>query len=285
MHATINTPGLDVTLSEINPVLAQSWLDRGGLNRGLKPTYVLALAAAIRRGEWKLTGDTIKLDSQGRVRDGQHRLQAVIESGIPITTLVVRNVPDDAFDVMDTGRSRNITDVLHIHGYPNRNELGTTVRNLITYEATGRISIETRVSKTLVSPISSLEYLEKYPGLLDTINEAMAVRKASIPGGVGLWAALLEIFKRIDNPAADTFWDKLIEGQGLSRGDGILVLRNKLLSDRNLWVQATRRDREALAGAIIKTWNAWRRKETVTDWRVLRYLNSSNRPEAFPVPV
>src|SRR4030095_4066006 len=75
------------------------------------------LVMAIEMGEWQLTGDSIKLDDEGRVRDGQHRLEAIYRSNTPVQALVVRNVTEAAFDVIDTGKTRNASDVLAIHGH------------------------------------------------------------------------------------------------------------------------------------------------------------------------
>ena len=65
------------------------------------------MTATIQRGEWQLTGEAIKLDDEGRVRDGQNRLHAIVQAGTPVRSVVARGVSEDAFDVMDTGRSRN----------------------------------------------------------------------------------------------------------------------------------------------------------------------------------
>src|SRR6266540_4297318 len=106
-------PGLDLEIMTITPELAQEWLDRGGTNRKTTRRRIEAMTAAIQRGEWQLTGEAIKLYHEGRVRDGQNRLHAIVEAGIPVRSVVARGVSEDAFDVMDTGRSRNAADVLH----------------------------------------------------------------------------------------------------------------------------------------------------------------------------
>ena len=65
-----------------------------------------------------LEGDLVKpstLDDAGRVRDGQNRLHAIVPAGIPLRPVVARGVSEDAFEVMDTGRSSNAADGLHIH--------------------------------------------------------------------------------------------------------------------------------------------------------------------------
>src|SRR3982074_1534378 len=114
---------LDLEIMTITPELAQEWLDRGGNNRKVTRRRIETMSAAIQRGEWQLTGEAIKLDDEGRLRDGQHRLHAIVQAGIPVRSVVARGVSEDAFDVMDTGRSRNAADVLHIHGYPSQNAL------------------------------------------------------------------------------------------------------------------------------------------------------------------
>src|SRR5439155_18773761 len=78
---------LDLEIMTITPELAKEWLDRGGTNRKVTRRRVEAMTAAIQRGEWQLTGEAIKLDDEGRVRDGQNRLQAIARAGIPVRTV------------------------------------------------------------------------------------------------------------------------------------------------------------------------------------------------------
>src|SRR5438874_7324620 len=91
---------LDLEVMTITPELAQEWLDRGGTNRKITRRRIEALAAAIERGEWRLTGEAIKLDDEGRVRDEQNRLHAIVQAGIPVRSVVARGVSEDAFDVI-----------------------------------------------------------------------------------------------------------------------------------------------------------------------------------------
>jgi hypothetical protein len=113
---------------------------------------------------------------------------------------------------------------------------------------------------------------------------AMAVRKVSLPGGVGLWAALFEIFYRISPDDQAEFTHKLISGENLQPGDPILVLRNHLLSYKAEWATSSRRDRERLAAAVVKSWSAWRAHQTINNWTALRWHNDNRRGETFPVP-
>jgi hypothetical protein len=80
-------PHLDLEIVTITPDPAQDWLDRGGTNRKITRRHIEAMTAAIRRGEWQLTGEAIKLDGEGRVRNGQNRLHAIVEAGILVSRL------------------------------------------------------------------------------------------------------------------------------------------------------------------------------------------------------
>ena len=100
--APVREPDLDLEIMTITPELAQEWLDRGGTNRKSTRRRIEAMTAAIQRGEWQLTGEAIKLDNEGRVRDGQNRLHPIVQVGIPVRSVVAHSVNEDAFDVMDT---------------------------------------------------------------------------------------------------------------------------------------------------------------------------------------
>ncbi len=49
-------------------------------------------ANAMKSGEWKYNGESIKVCTDGSLLDGQHRLEACIESGVTFDTLLVTNL-------------------------------------------------------------------------------------------------------------------------------------------------------------------------------------------------
>ena len=280
--------GLQVSVKpeRITPALAREWLERGGENRRLNQKRVGVLVAAIRRGEWRLTGDTIKLDQDGKVRDGQHRLAAIAEAGHTVETLVVRNVQEEAFEVMDTGKARSIPDILYLSGFKDTNVLAATVRNLVLWEQTGRLIVTTRESgEWLTSPVY-LDYLRKHADVIEGVKVGELVRKFLV-GGPGLWSALFVLFARVDKEKADDFAYKLANGEGLERGNPILVLRNRLLaglSTERAYFTTASNEKEALAAAVIKAWNAFRKGEPITAWSQLHWYNIGRRAEPFPRP-
>src|SRR5207249_1006860 len=77
---------------------------------------------------------------------------------------------EDAFDVMDTGRSRNAADVLGIHGYPSQNAVAAAARGLMFIERYGRVFPSQRDSHLYVTPVTTLQYVKEHPEIIDGVH-------------------------------------------------------------------------------------------------------------------
>ncbi len=106
-------------LETIDREKAQQYIAKNVGNRPVSRPHLNQLISRQQRAEWKTNGDSIRFDSNGDLRDGQHRLHMVMLTGIPIEAVVIRGVDPDAFVTMDTGKNRTITDVLAIRKEPN----------------------------------------------------------------------------------------------------------------------------------------------------------------------
>lgn len=84
-------------------------------NRKLRPSVVKALANDIKTGDWKVTHQGLAISTSGVLLDGQHRLQAIIQSGVPADLAVIYGCPDESFDVIDSGLSRSVADRLMVN--------------------------------------------------------------------------------------------------------------------------------------------------------------------------
>lgn len=98
----------------VTPDQARDWLHMNGRNRVLRRTLVRQLEAAIRRGEWKMTHQPIALDREGVLLDGQHRLHAILLSGVACRSLVAFDAERETFDCIDIGAKRSLGDVLSL---------------------------------------------------------------------------------------------------------------------------------------------------------------------------
>jgi len=97
---------------KISPEIAEEWLATSPGNRPIRDWYVKLLAAAMRRGEWRVSSQGVGFDIHGRLRDAHHRLLACVQSGVTIESVVVFGLSEDAYQVMDTGLKRRYADLL-----------------------------------------------------------------------------------------------------------------------------------------------------------------------------
>ena len=105
-----------VEVVQMTPEWAAKLLLSNTSNRGLSKTRSKTFAKQIEKGKWRKTGQGISVAKNGRLLDGQTRLNAVVQSGISTTMVVAWNCDEDSFSVFDTGRARSATDVLKIAG-------------------------------------------------------------------------------------------------------------------------------------------------------------------------
>lgn len=98
----------------ITPEIAKELLATSPGNRQLRVGYVDNLAGAMKRGEWRVTSQGIGIDVNGRLRDAHHRLNACIKSGASFQSLVVLGMPENAYEVTDTGINRTLADRMDV---------------------------------------------------------------------------------------------------------------------------------------------------------------------------
>jgi hypothetical protein len=107
----VSNPPLWVSNIElITPNLAEALLETNENNRNLRKSVVERYASIMTLGDWLLTPEPIVIADTGRLLNGQHRLNAVIKSGVNVRMFVVRNVSEQAFSAIDRGVSRTFSD-------------------------------------------------------------------------------------------------------------------------------------------------------------------------------
>ena len=112
MLQTMTKPEMTTTSMWITPDIAAEFLRGNTDNRRIRPVYVRQLADIIRRGEWMHTHQGIAFAADGHLLDGQHRLSAIVASGIAVRMTVSRNCDPATFIVLDAGLKRQMTDHL-----------------------------------------------------------------------------------------------------------------------------------------------------------------------------
>lgn len=94
----------------VTPETAKAWMTRNTNNyRKIYPDTVHSYARIMKQGLWRNNGQAIVFDEDGALKDGQHRLLAVIESGESVLMTVVHGVSRD-IKTWDEGKTRHDID-------------------------------------------------------------------------------------------------------------------------------------------------------------------------------
>lgn len=100
----------------VTPALAEEWLNRNDANRHLRRGVVEQYAADMRAGAWGHCTAPLVFYTDGNVADGQHRLWAVVDSGIPQDFYIVTGLSRADGLNIDTGAARTVVDAGKISG-------------------------------------------------------------------------------------------------------------------------------------------------------------------------
>ena len=104
---------MEMSYEFITPEIAQALLETNTENRKLSRGTVQAYSQDILAGNWdENVGVAISIDENGILRDGQHRLSAIVQTGIGIHTWICRNVSSDG--IYDNNRKRSNADQISI---------------------------------------------------------------------------------------------------------------------------------------------------------------------------
>lgn len=110
---------MDVRIETITPAKAKEYLSHNMVNRLLNKARVDAYARTMKSGNWQLNGEAIRFNKNGELIDGQHRLNAIIKAGIPVSIVIMTDI-DNAVSIYDRGRNRSVSDALIIEGMDKR---------------------------------------------------------------------------------------------------------------------------------------------------------------------
>ena len=107
---------LETVVEKITPAKAKEYLKKNTDNyRKLSRATVTRYAEAMKAGRWELNGEPIVFAESGILKDGQHRLAAIIRSGMTIETNVSRGVSDKV-TIYNTGKKRTNVDIANARG-------------------------------------------------------------------------------------------------------------------------------------------------------------------------
>jgi hypothetical protein len=110
----------------VTPEMAKNWLEKNQ-NRKKRLSTITHYLHMILRGQWHTHHQGVAFDVDGWLRDGQHRLSAIEQSGKSMWLLVTINISREAVMVLDIQAKRTDSDALNLMGVQDVNHTSVAV--------------------------------------------------------------------------------------------------------------------------------------------------------------
>lgn len=248
-------PKMKVEKVYITPGKAETLLRNNIKNRCITSRSLQRIVNQMKNGEWQEdTGETIKIASDGTLLDGQHRLTALIETGKSFNFLVISDLPNKAFEVIDTGKARNAGDALKILGVKNYYALSALIRQYLYLKAE---KILNKQNDAVVTTSKIVECYNERNNYWNNISKRahylyVAAQKILTQSFIGGWYSYLSEFFQDET---ELFFQKLCSGINiLDDKDPIKILRDELYQNKISDKKITVSYKNAI---LIVTWNSY----------------------------
>jgi hypothetical protein len=259
-------------LVDLTPEMAKTMLVGNVRNRPMRRVYVERLADAMKRGEWTMNGEPIQIAHDGTVLNGQHRLNAVVESGVTIPVLIVSDLPVEALRTVDTGTRRTLSDVLALRGETDTTNLATALGLLHRYRNGARMD---QAGRTAPTPQEALALLDREPGLRVALRTARKLHRRNHMRQ-GVMAVLSYLFDEAYPGEGTRFFEALGTSDNKS-GSPLRALQSILERERT--DRTYRLPAYSRCAMTIKSFNAWRDDTPIA---ILSFKPGGKNPEPFP---
>jgi len=206
----------------ITPGLAAAWLADKAPNRRLRKRVVDRYANDMSQGRWRLTHQGIALDETGALIDGQHRLAAIVRSGVTVQMLVVRGVPRESQLDMDQHAKRGADDALSLAGF-NADKTTVAIARSIYHSA--------RHHKTDLSIEQLAAFITEHRAAIEFARPLVDRKVRGVSQSL-VASAVARAFYHEDHERLTNFMDVLItgvQGDPPENDSAAVLLRNLLL--------------------------------------------------------
>lgn len=199
------------------------------LNRIINDNTVTQYANDMKNGAWVPNGESIKTAKSGRILDGQHRLWACVQAGVPFKTLLVEGFEesevDDVFVTTDIGRVKIPSAFLTASGVQYGGFVAPAARYILCYNRH-----KSMTKKHMVTTPEVVRFGKDHSDRLVDSAAFIVKYQGYAPGSI-LCAWHYLMFEKNQEEAAKFIVD-LKDGAGLSKGDPVHAMRERLIQGK-----------------------------------------------------
>jgi hypothetical protein len=229
--------------------------------RDLVPSQIRRLQGDIIANRFYFPGPVLYFDKKGRLINGQHVCHAVINTARSVLCTTISGADEECMKALDGHSKRTLAQQLKMRGVKNGRLVSAIIGGLALYQ-------DGCVPAYHDGSYSTPGLLSLYEGFKTEIDEAghfIAGHGAICKLTRQSYAGLLRLLTYRINPLkSDMFFEQLLTGIDLKRGNPVFALRNILLSNRLENNRAFRLRRGAELHYLIKAWNSFVNDKAVT---------------------
>jgi len=259
-----------VELAQLGSDFAKSYLEKLRVNRPENATNIRKLSNEINNNRYLFNGDAFRFDKNGNAADGAHTARAIIATGKSVPRLIVRGLDEAAFQTIDKGAKRKLSDDLSLSGIECSRDVAAAAR--LAYALESKPGQQPSLKDNTDTEI--LDYIKENNEIIEFAklhgNERGLLLASSVI------SAFHFVFSKINKDLANTFIEKLINGANVEENDPVFLLRKVLIE--NITAKKRYKKFHVLA-FIIKTWNSTRQQIPL---KLLKYARVGKQAEAFP---
>lgn len=274
---------IEVSAEIVGPDTAKDWLDKYNLdNRHKDERLIKSFVKKQKKDLWMFNGDTVRFSRKtdkypdGRLLDGQNRLQSIVDSGIPQLCIVIRGLHEDSFSTMDEGRRRSGSDILSIEKIEEARKKAGIVRSVLLFSSGYYRSTKGGGDRSAApGNIEILEFARENEEKLDESIEMATSLKEGFPHlNFKMAASMYFMFSKHGKAEAKEFFEDLKKGKK-AEDENIKLFASEMIKNEN---REHKLPYNTILAYFIKTWNAYREGDTIEK------LSYDKAEEKFPIP-
>lgn len=221
---------ITVEFVNVTPTMAAKWKETTcDVNRKLSKVFAKKYAQDMAEGKWRENGVPIIFGKNGKLLDGQHRLEALCISGKTIRFMVVRGVDEKARHTLDNGKRRNSYDQLLVAGLKASRDAAQALSLLIKLK-------KDPINEQAVEPG---ELIAAYVNLGEEMEAACTRTRALLKAGGQKSCNAFEIatyflfWKTQNAEKVSSFFDKLYSGVGIPKNTSFNKIRSEIAGSKD----------------------------------------------------
>lgn len=237
----------------VTPEIAKALLkynSSGETNRTLSQSYVDAAVRAMSNAEWENTGEPIIMSDEGLLNDGQHRLRAIVESGLSCLMDLRFGIKRAAFASTNSGRKRSGGDALTIAHIKEATSVAAATRMVVCYQLGLPTAARLRVENTAI-----VRAVQRWPDIQEAVGLTVTLRKPLRNAAVNALAFFA--LRTANETSVREFFDILRWGEG-KKDNPPHLLRDFMMITPVGQGQDTGTRLRTFAACVL-AWNAWRK--------------------------